>query len=454
MEKLLYIVCGLVGVGISVFMFPDGAEAVLFCAVCSIITIVIMKRSGEENRFLLQVFLGALLVRVLLGTMINAFDWVPFFGGDAVTYDERGFRLAQIWFGRALATDELGQIASSTGGSGWGMYYIVAAVYSILGRNMLAVQYLSCVIGAATAPVVYVCTHKIFNNIRAAKNAALIVAFFPSLVLWTCQMLKDGFIIFLLVVIMLTLLQLLEKFSYVSLIILVLSLFGVISLRFYIFYMVAVAVVGSFVVGLNNSPQSLFRRLAAIILMGLGVTYLGVLNKADTEFQKYGSLEAVQSTRFALATSSAVGKVNSGYGEDVDVSTPAGAISAIPLGVTYLMLAPFPWQITNFRQAITLPEMILWWSSMPLLIMGLWYTVKHRLRGAIGILLFTFMLIIVYSIFQGNVGTAYRQRAGIQVFLFIFISVGWSLMQERRENQAHLKNLNRQKLKKRLRVEI
>ncbi|MDQ3322269.1 MAG: hypothetical protein M3525_07550, partial [Acidobacteriota bacterium] len=242
--------------------------------------------------------------------------------------------------------------------------------------------------------------------------------------------------------------------SYVYLIILVLSLFGVISLRFYIFYMVAIAVVGSFAIGLNNSPQSLFRRLAAIILMGLGVTYLGVLNRAGTQFQKYGSLEVAQSTRTALATSSTVGKVNSGYGEDVDVSTTEGAISAIPLGVTYLMLAPFPWQIQNFRQAITLPEMILWWSSIPLLIMGLWYTVKHRLRSAIGILLFTFMLIIVYSIFQGNVGTAYRQRAGIQVFLFIFISVGWSLVQEKREIQAHLKKLNQQKFNKRLQVEV
>ena len=45
------------------------------------------------------------------------------------------------------------------------------------------------------------------------------------------------------------------------------------------------------------------------------------------------------------------------------------------------------------------------------------------------------MLTLSYSIFQGNVGTAYRQRAQIQVFLFIFVAVGVTLILERRENR-------------------
>jgi len=63
---------------------------------------------------------------------------------------------------------------------------------------------------------------------------------------------------------------------------------------------------------------------------------------------------------------------------------------------------------------------------------------KHRLRIAFPILIFTLMLTIAYSIFQGNVGTAYRQRTQIQVFLFIFISVGYVLRQEKRENRKLL----------------
>ncbi|MDT5271945.1 MAG: hypothetical protein QOH49_4131, partial [Acidobacteriota bacterium] len=40
-----------------------------------------------------------------------------------------------------------------------------------------------------------------------------------------------------------------------------------------------------------------------------------------------------------------------------------------------------------------------------------------------------------YSVFQGNVGTAYRQRSQLLVFYFIFVAVGVVLVQERREDR-------------------
>jgi hypothetical protein len=160
---------------------------------------------------------------------------------------------------------------------------------------------------------------------------------------------------------------------------------------------------------------------------------------------KFGSLEAVERSRQWAASSS-----ESGFNEDVDVSTTEGAIAALPIGFTYLMLAPFPWQVSNFRQAITLPEVFLWWSLIPLIIFGIWYTLKNRLREAIPILLFSLMLSLVYSIFQGNVGTAYRQRTQIQVFLFIFAAVGWTLLQERRENKKLLRRMEKERDFKRM----
>jgi hypothetical protein len=79
------------------------------------------------------------------------------------------------------------------------------------------------------------------------------------------------------------------------------------------------------------------------------------------------------------------------------------------------------------------------------MIYGLWYTIKNRLRDSIAILIFSLMLTLSYSVFQGNVGTAYRQRTQIQVFLFIFIAVGWSLIQERRENKKALLQAQKQR---------
>jgi hypothetical protein len=54
------------------------------------------------------------------------------------------------------------------------------------------------------------------------------------------------------------------------------------------------------------------------------------------------------------------------------------------------------------------------------------------------------MLTLAYSIFQGNVGTAYRQRAQLLIFYFMFVAVGYVLLKERREERAALRLAARQ----------
>lgn len=420
--------------------FPNGALAALVVSIMLLAGITLIKKYGSDDKdFLINIFLAALTVRIGFGIMIFTYSLQDFFGADALTYDFLGQRLVELWQGKADPTDWMSLRAVSTKDPGWGMTYLVGAIYFIAGHSLLTAQSFCAVIGAATAPMIYFCAKNIFNNSRVAKISALSIAFFPSFIIWSSQLMKDGLIIFLLVCTMTMVLQLQRKFNAVAVAILIFSMFGILSLRFYIFYMVAVAVAGSFVIGLGTSAQSISRRVIIVAIMGLGLTYLGVLRNAGTEFEKFGNLEMVQQSRLDLS------KAGSGFGEDLDVSTTEGAITAIPTGFLYLMLAPFPWQISNFRQAITLPEILFWWACIPLIIAGLWYAIKNRLREAIPILLFTLMLTLAYSIFQGNVGTAYRQRTQIQVFLFIFVAVGWSLLQERKENKKLLRQAQREK---------
>ena len=428
---------------------PGGASAVLLCACAALFSGVLIAKAGErERRFLLQVFVGGLLVRVAVGTLINAFHWQEFFGGDALTYDLFGNALLQSLRRGVFFGGEAADWARSAG-NGWGMIYLVAAIYEMVGRNMLAVQFFNAIVGAATAPIIFLCARHIFQNLRVAKLAALCVAFYPSLVLWSSQGLKDGPIVFLLAVAMLATLKLGERLSVKSIVILVLAMFAILSMRFYVFYMLAAAVVGAFVIGMRPvTSQSLARQLVIVLVLGLGLTYLGVIRTAGSQFETYGSLQAIQTSRADLAR-----RANSGFAEDIDVSTPSGAISAIPIGMTYLLFAPFPWQVVNLRQSITLPEMFVWWASFPLLVLGIWFTLRYRMRQALPILIFTTMLTLAYSIFQGNVGTAYRQRSQILVFYFIFVAVGAVLMKERRENEKNRRESSRLAALEALRVE-
>jgi len=402
----------------------------------ALIAILIIRRYTQESDFLINIFLVALFARVLVGTITHVFELNEFFGGDSLTYDYLANRLVEYWMGHVSNDDVMTLRAISTSQPGWGMVYLTGIIYMICGPNLLAGQFFCALIGAATAPMVYVCSFEIFKNHRVSKISAILVALFPAFIVWSSQLLKDGLIIFLLVLTMTMVLKLQKKFNYSSIIILAFCLFGILALRFYIFYIVGVAVAGSFIIGSASSIKSIVRGFISLVFIGVVLIYIGALQSAGSSFEKYGSMERMQLSRLDNARSA-----NSGFNEDIDISTPMGALEAAPLGFAYLMFAPFPWQISNFRQAITLPEMLVWWFSIPFLISGLWFTIKTKLRTSISVLLFSLMLTLAYSVFQGNVGTAYRQRAQIQVFLFMFIAVGWTLVLERRENNRITKKL-------------
>ena len=432
MNGLLLALSFIMFVAILMVAPADGAPATLFALPIAAFvgwSIYVIK---EDRPFLFRLFVSAFLVRVLIGTLIYGLRLQEFFGGDALTYDYFGHALVQVWDGNKSYQGAIDVFSGGGAASGWGMLYMVGAIYKIIGRNMLAVQYVNSILGAATAPIAYLIAMEIFPNRRVARACALLSAFFPSLVLWSCQGLKDGPIVFLLTLSMLATLKLGNRFSFKYLTALALCLCGLLTLRFYVFYIVVLAIIAAFILGRRRlTAQSFARQFIIMIVIGLALAYFGVSRYATQQFDAYGSFEQLQRMRMDASQSA-----GSGFGQDVDVSTAAGAISAIPLGLSYLLLAPFPWQMASVRSVITLPEMAIWWSSLPLLVLGAWFTIKYKLREVAPILIFTTLLTLTYSILQGNVGTAYRQRAQLLVFYFVFVAVGFVLIKEKREERA------------------
>jgi len=426
----ILIALGLALLGFVIAVAPDNSgPALMLMLSLTAIGYLLIYWLDTDRTFMLRLFLTGLMVRVLIGTIIFLFGLQVFFGGDALTYDYFGNALLKVWQGQIEYARAIDQFSSNGAASGWGMLYIVAVVYRIVGQNMLATQFVNCVLGAMSAPIAYLIAFEIFPNRKVARVCGLMTAFFPSLVLWSCQGLKDGPIIFLLTLSMLATLRLGDRFSLKFLVMLALSLFCLLTLRFYIFYIIVIAVAAAFILGRRRlTAQSFARQMIVIILVGLSLAYFGVSRYATQQFETYASTDQLRRMRQDASQSA-----QSGFAQDVDVSTTSGALSTIPLGLTYLLLAPFPWQVTSLRQAITLPEMLVWWASIPLLVLGTWFTIKHRLREVAPIVIFTSLLTLTYSVLQGNVGTAYRQRAQLLVFYFVFIAVGLVLIKERRQ---------------------
>jgi len=422
------------------FLPGQGPGALAVCFAVSLPTLFMLSRAGEERQFLFRLFTLAVVARIIVATIIFVAAKEEFFGGDANTYDVFGQSLLQSWHGDAYHAARYAGFIKS-GASAWGMLYVVAGVYQLVGENRFAIQLVNASVGAATAAAIYYSAQTLFNNTRVSRVAAILVAFFPSLILWSSQALKDGLIILALALAILATLRLMERISLGWGIVLSGCLLALLSLRFYIFYMMAAAVAGSFIMGMKAmNAQSFIKRFVAIAAVGLAFTWFGVLRYAGTQFTRYGDLKVIQMSRVDQANA------GSGFGKDVDVSTAEGALTAIPVGLVYLLFAPFPWDMATLRQSITLPEMVVWWGSFPLLVLGLWYSLRHRLRQVAPVVIFTTMLTLVYSVFQGNVGTAYRQRSQLLIFYFIFVAVGGVLLKERSEDKRRQQQLAKQEL--------
>jgi hypothetical protein len=106
-------------------------------------------------------------------------------------------------------------------------------------------------------------------------------------------------------------------------------------------------------------------------------------------------------------------------------------LAAFPKGAAYLIAAPFPWLARSQNELATIPEMLIWYLTEALAIVGVVHLVRRRdFRYAYGALVLAgvaFVLILA----EGNVGTLLRHRAMIIPEAVALASVGAVVMWRR-----------------------
>ncbi len=378
----------------------------------------------EESQFLVRVYVWTLSLRWALGVFLNIYSgdsvFADTFWGDSSTYDYGGWLLALKWSGDTYVVPS---VVSSV--SGYGFQYSVGALYFMFGRNQLLVQFLNGTIGSLSVLVIYAIGKHLFDS-KAARWAALFMAFFPQMIFWSCAIYKDPSILLCISLSIYSLLKLRERFRPSFLALFLFSSLALMTLRFYVFYMVASATLGTFLFAQRRGIFGSLLAQLALVAVFVGTVAFGVRSETLEEQTSYFDLEKVQNARLGQTT---LGK--SAFGGEIDVSTPGGALSAIPIGLAYLLFAPFPWAISGLRQLLTLPEMLVWYGLMPSLLRGLRHAFTERLRACLPILMFAGILTVAYAVFQSNIGTAYRQRTQVTMFFFIFMGAG--IEQRRRQ---------------------
>jgi hypothetical protein len=409
----------------------DLLDTILAVVLVGVLNALIVARlasggSRTDARFLARVYAATFLIRAVLAIVLNVFatnsSFAATFWGDSGTYDAGGQVLARGWAGEAANTEAYNFL------SGYGFVYFVGAVYYVFGRNQLLVQLLNGTIGACTVLVIYGISRELFGR-PAARWAALFMAFFPQMIFWSTAMYKDPAILLCIALCMYSVLLLRERFSPGQLLVFGGSAIALLTLRFYIFYFMATATVASFVFGRSGRfGQRIPSYFLVLLVLLAGVAFVVPRETLETQ-RSYMSLAQMQVTRTDQAMWGA-----SAYGAGYDVTTPGGALAALPVGLVYLLFAPFPWAVSGVRQLLVLPETLVWYALMPAFVRGALHAIRHRLGAVLPVLVFAVTLTVAYALMQGNVGTAYRQRTQVTMFFFVFMAAGLEEKRQRRRS--------------------
>lgn len=360
--------------------------------------------------------------------------------------------------------------------------YLESAIFLVFGQRVLVALLLNAAFAAGVVMLVFDLARRLFDA-RAALVAAAIVAFYPSLVLWSSLNLKDSLVLLLISLCLWCVLRFQFGRHWLSLAGAFTLLVLMESLRSYIFAGLAIVIpIGVFLVlRADAGTRARWTGVAAA-----GSLALLALNPAG--FGPGGLLAALESTRQGMAVGARTAFVSVPLGASdsgtqtgtspswsaaaelpptparVDLSCLEGGVaqggppaqrgptlgrpdedpttgiqllpasgtyesdellprtlSYLPTGIVYALFAPFPWAATRSADLLTAPEMLLWYGLLAAMPFTFWRA-RSLWRLWLPTLLFASGTLIVFALSEGNVGTLYRHRSMVIPFVVVLAS--------------------------------
>ena len=383
------------------------------------------------RKILFLLFLIAFIIRLVVMSVIFYFPNENksgiFLKTDGEGYKNEGWSIAQRW--HKAPEDRIKKRVL------YSYSYFNAVIFYLFGYKPAIPRIINCFFGALTVIFIYLITKEIFNK-KIAILSSLLCSFFPSMVFWSAQNLKEASYMFCIISVIWIVIKLQtedKKIKFVYFLLTIPLLFYLHFMKIYIFNFLAYAVILSFFITIRKKMiwKNIIYGICFIIIFSLIGKHM---NNYSLLFKKPVKI-VVETTQGKNAElSSTLVEINqirkrcstggSVYKKNVDVSSPKKAIAFLPTGMTYFLFAPFPWQTKGLLQRLTIPEMLVWYLMVPFMLYGLFYALRFRWREISCILIYMGITIVLYSITLPNIGTFYRQRVAIIPFCLIFASIG------------------------------
>lgn len=294
---------------------------------------------------------------------------------------------------------------------------VLAGYYHLIGGpDLLLGKMLNVVAGALTVGVGVLIVQELTRGRapeavrrRAAKWAGALLTFYPSLLWYSTQLVKDPILILGVMVALYCQILFLRRPRLWPIALWAVSLAVVFFFRPYAVASVALGL-GLFVLRFNRKMLVPVLLVMALVPYALGMGVFGfkyVQPLIDTE-----RIATVRQQAYAIGGSSA--------GITVDYSNPFKFAMTFSYSLATAMFGPFPWQIKAMGQLVALPEAIGMWFLIPLWFRSLRDLIRSKrsksaprdksaLRDAT-LLVFSLVLIGLVALFSDNIGANTRLR--------------------------------------------
>ncbi|MFN0084193.1 MAG: hypothetical protein ACKVX9_02290 [Blastocatellia bacterium] len=390
------------------------------------LVLILATRNHYQTRYeQMKLFLVALGTRFAVSIIVYEFGMVAVFGDEDSSGWFSGILLMKDWQRHHLGLLDLPTVLlGAYDGQHRGYGYLTGLLFYLTDSPArLPAAAMNCFFGAMTVVFVYRIAITLFSRWSAVR-AGWLACFFPSLIIWSAQTLKEPIVIFLETVALYACIQLKRSGFSIRYVLLCVAAIALLPpFRFYAAYLaIGAAMLALAIPRLRGTASSIKSAIGiAVLVVPLAVS-TGFLARNEAQFEKYTQVKQIENFRASIASGS-----GSGVENRYDLNTPSGLILGTLVGAAHLMLAPFPWQLGggSLRMALTTPELLIWWWLFFVgLVPGFYYVFRSKFSESQPMIFFIAGLGLLYSMMFGNVGLIFRQRAQLLPWLLVIAVVG------------------------------
>src|SRR3989338_8718761 len=461
-------------------------------------TFFVLKKYNILTKNLKTILLISFILHFILVILIYNFDIRPFGGGA----DYEGYqKIAQ----QTSENFRMGNFSLDGAHYGHDFTVVIAVIYYIFGSDPLVGRFLLVWFFIMAVLFAYMVIREIGGSEKKAFLIGLFLNFYPSYAYFGSILLKDTIVIPLLLFGVFLIIKLVRRFSLMNFIIFFFITMAVSHLRFYVGYaLILTFIITWFVYCLPNYKRKIFLGLILTLLIGyspfaIGQGYFGLnsfteflnqekitqyreisynpnakvqeLDNPNAKVQELDNPNAkVQELDNPNAIAQEADNFDAEYGTQIIVNEKqvngTGSSFVVKTGLNqgilsftvnsmksfiYAAVGPFPWQLKNKRQMVSLMETVPWYLLLIVFVYSLTKFIKREklsglakfLKDTAPLWSFAILALGALSLFINNYGIISRIK--IPIFIFLIIAMSLLIKEENLPNFLKIK-LNNKKV--------